>query len=385
METNKLFELKYGNYQKALNRQEGAYVPNAASNSCGTLFWAGKTVWDLEGDRQGYAEAVTKVFDEVWVDVCSSNSITTTPRQDRAFPTAENRLSKDGTMMHLQLSPMKAEEYDQLILNPAEFVANVLLPRKHAFLYEDRNAAKEALKVYAEESFFNYVQQTAITNKLLVDKYGIYTFMNGGIVVNTPLDHLFDFFRGFRGTLTDLRRHPEKVKAALEAIWEYRWADMITKPYDAKAGYAFQPCHIPAYLSPKQYKELYWPYEKKLIEWVYNSGSKMFIMLEGRWENVWECFLDVPKDSCVLHIDDDDFLKAHEVLGHHQILYGGLKMTDVRLKSFDMIKDDVKRVIDTCAPGGGFLFSSNKAWLTPGDVNQTLIDALNFAHEYSSK
>ena len=49
------------------------------------------------------------------------------------------------------------------------------------------------------------------------------------------------------------------------------------------------------------------------------------------------------------------------------------------------MKDDVKRVIDTCAPGGGFIFSAGKGFLTPGDVNRTLIERYNFAHEYSKK
>jgi len=49
------------------------------------------------------------------------------------------------------------------------------------------------------------------------------------------------------------------------------------------------------------------------------------------------------------------------------------------------MKDDIKRVIDTCAPGGGFIFSADKGFLTPGDVNPTLIECYNFAHEYSKK
>lgn len=386
MAVEELYEQKYGNFMKAVNRQEGAYVPNVSCNNGGGFFWKGNNILNVpEGDRKAYAEILTKVLDEMWIDANVISGVTTTLRQDRAFPTAENRIAKDGTMTHLQVSPMKQDEYDQLIANPVDFIANVLLPRKHAFLYEDRNVAKEALKVYAEESFSNYIQQIPTTNKLLAEKYGVYSFVNIGLMVNTPLDHLFDFFRGFRGTLTDLRRQPENVKAALDAIWEYRWADKVSRPYDAAAGYPFQPCHIPAYLSPKQYKELYWPYEKKLIEWIYNSGSKVFLIMEGRWKQIWDCFLDVPKDSCVLYVDDDDFLEVNAALGHHQILCGGLKMADTRLKNIEDIKEDIKRLIDTCAPGGGFLFATDKGWLTPGDVNQTLVDAFNFAHEYSSK
>lgn len=141
--------------------------------------------------------------------------------------------------------------------------------------------------------------------------------------------------------------------------------------------------HIAPYLSPKQFYELYWPYEKFWIERAAAAGTKVWIMLEGRWENVWECFKEVPKDSCILHIDDDDIIKAKEVLGDYQIIEGGLKMASVRTDSPEKIKDDVKKIIDACQPGDGFLFCTDKAWIAPGDVNQNLIDAYNFAHEYS--
>lgn len=385
MENNELFQLKNQNFMKALNREETEFVPNIMSSSGGTIFWSGKTIYDVMHDPVLYAQALTAVLDEIWVDASAMNGFTTTPRIGQTFPGAENRFGPDGALSHLQKPPMKADEYDQLLADPAGFVPNVILPRKLPELFGDRQTAKEALKVFAEEQFYNFVQVANTTNGLMAEKYGITTFVNPSPMLNTPLDHLFDFFRGFRGTLTDLRRQPAKVKAALEAIWELRWEQMTSQPHDFGAIASFQPCHIPAYLSPKQFDELYWPYEKKLVEWVNKSGAKAFIILEGKWDRLLPYFKELPKDSCILHVDDDDFLKAYEVLGQDQILMGGLKAADCRLKTFDRVKDDVKRVIDTCAPGGGFLFSCDKGWLTPGDLNPTVIEAYNFAHEYSKK
>lgn len=384
METNTLYAQKFENVQKAINRQEGAWVPSAMTNNGGGLFWAGKTARDVAGNQHAYAKALTSFLDEMWLDANVLSGLTTTPRISDTFPTAENRLAKDGTLTHLQTPHMKAEEYDQLIADPKAFIANVLLPRKYPYLYESRDIAKAALKVFAEEQVGNMVMQMGYTNQYMMETYGVVSIVGGGML-NTPLDHIFDYFRGFRGTLTDLRRQPEKVHAALDAIWEYQEGAKVAKPFDPSKGFPFQPCHIPAYLSPKQYKEFYWPYEKQLIEWVAGHGGKIFLVMEGRWENIWDCFLEVPKDSLILNVDDDDFLKVHERLGDHQILCGGLKLADTRLKTFDQIQDDIKRVIDTCAPGGGFLFSADKGFLTPGDVNPTLIECYNFAHEYSSK
>ena len=384
MEMSKLYEQKYDAFQKAVSRQEGAWIPTAMTNNGGGLFWGGKTAFDVAGDHEAYAKAITSFLDEMWLDVNILSGLTTSPRRDAAFPTAENRLAADGTLTHLQTPMMKPEEYDQLIADPRAFIANVLLPRKYPYLFEDRDAAKKLLKIYAEEQLEILVVQMAYTNKYMTEHYGVHNCVNMGSMINTPLDHIFDYFRGFRGTLTDLRRQPDKVRAALDAIWEYESAPKMAAPYDASKGFPFQPCHIPAYLSPKQFKELYWPYEKRLIEWVSSAGGKIFLIMEGRWEKIMDCFLEIPKDS-VLAVDDDDFLKVHEVLGDHQILCGGLKLADTRLKKFEEIKDDIKRIIDTCAPGGGLIFSTDKGFLTPGDVNPTLIECFNFAHEYSKK
>lgn len=385
MQDNTIFKQKYENYQRSIQRQEGCYVPTGMINTGGGIFWAGKTAFDVAGDHEAYAKAMTSFLDEMWLDVNFYSGLTTSPRLDAAFPTAENRLAENGTLTHLQNPMMQVDEYDQLSADPKAFIMNVLLPRKFPELYKDRGAAKKALKVFAEEEVDIFVTQMAATIKYLAEHYGVPTGLNMQYLLNTPLDHIFDFFRGFRGTLTDLRRQPDKVRAALESIWEYRNVKMMESAFDASKGFAYQPCHIPAYLNPKQFAEFYWPYEKKLIEWVAASGGKIMLVMEGHWGNLMRYFLEVPKDSLVLQVDEDDVLEVKQVVGDHQIVSGGLSMADTRLKSFDQIKDTIKRVIDTCAPGGGFIFNTDKAFLTPGDINPTLIECYNFAHEYSRK
>lgn len=64
MNTNPLYQKKYENFQKALNRQESDYVPNAMTNNGGGFFWGRKTAWDFVGDHMGYARAVTAFLDE---------------------------------------------------------------------------------------------------------------------------------------------------------------------------------------------------------------------------------------------------------------------------------------------------------------------------------
>lgn len=186
MEANKLHEMKYDSIQKALTRQEGAYVPNLIFNNGGGFFWTGKTAFDYEGDRLGHAKALSAFLDEMWVDVNGLSGLTTTPRLGRCFPTAENRLAADGTLTHLQVSPMKADEYDQLNADFEAFMANVLLPRKYPYLFEDRASTKELLKVYTEEKLNAIGGQFMLTNNYLKETYGICSLIKARCTINTP-------------------------------------------------------------------------------------------------------------------------------------------------------------------------------------------------------
>ncbi|MCD8007628.1 MAG: hypothetical protein LUF68_01585, partial [Clostridiales bacterium] len=273
----------------------------------------------------------------------------------------------------------------QLIADPNRFVSEVLLPRKFPEFFENREFAKNALKVYAEDNFNVMIVLSSMLRQTMEEKYGIVSILNMQERIETPLDILFDYFRGFRGTLTDLRRQPDNVKAALDAIWNVHCLPKENTPYTGTFPYSWQPPHIPCYLSPKQYDELYWVHEKAMVERYIANGGKHYFIMEGKWGKIWDRFRELPKDSVILHVDDDDIVKAKKEIGDWQIIAGGLKSADCRMKTFDQIKDDVKRVIDECAPGGGFIFTLDKAAIAPGDINQTVIDAYNFVHEYTSK
>lgn len=385
MSENALLNMKKNNLMKALNREGADYVPTMLAASCAMVSWAGKKVTDIIEDPETYVKAMTDVFQVMWADGNTFTGTLFTPRIASVLEPLQNKFGPDGvTPEHVQMPMMERDEYDAFIQDPNRFVSEVLLPRKYPRFYEDRAYAKEALKVVAEDKFYSLGVLMGKQSQVLQEKYGITDIANFGEVFSNPVDTLFDYCRGFKGTLTDLRRQPDKVKAACDKLWEVFNLPKLDHPV-AKFPYACHMTHIAPYLSPKQFAEIYWPYEKMWIERAAAAGAKVWIMMEGSWKNVWHHFLEVPKDSCILHVDDDDICQAKKELGDHQIIEGGLKVAAVRTESIEKIKDDIKRVIDVCAPGDGFLFCTDKAWISPGDVNQNLIDAYNFVHEYSMK
>jgi hypothetical protein len=98
-----------------------------------------------------------------------------------------------------------------------------------------------------------------------------------------PLDFIFDYRRGFRPTVADLRRHKEDVMAAVDALADfsidlteisYLFGAMSVgpaltaknaarkfatgKPFEyASFPWVLNPCHIPAFISPEQFRDIF--------------------------------------------------------------------------------------------------------------------------------
>ena len=376
-----LLELKQTNFFKMIHRQGADFVPTIIASSCAQVAYTGQKVVDVAHDPAAYNKAMTDVYKEMWADASTFAGLLFV--DDDIIKPVQNFFGPDGTTPeHVQLSYMEKDEYDLLAKDPNAFVTEVLLPRKYPKLFEDREYAKETIRKVAEDKALALGILMGGSSQVMLEEYGITSFCDFANGFFNPVDVIFDYFRGFKGSLLDLRRQPEKVKAACDAIF----ATFNKHTFEAPVVEFPYPCHmthIAPYMNPDKFMEIYWPYEKEWINYVANGGGKVWIMCEGRWDKVYQCFREVPKDSCILHIDDDDIIKAKEDIGDWQILEGGLKLASLFTDSAENIKAEVRKVIDACAPGDGFLFCTDKAWISPQDMNRNLIDAYNYAHEYS--
>ncbi len=383
MEHNELYNYKHENLMKAMDRAGADYMPTIVGSSCSEVAWTGQKVVDIIFDPDRYAKAMTDVFGEIWVDGNSFSGTLFTQNIENNLSPVQNMYGPDGiTPEHFQLPYMEADEYDELAKDPNRFVSEILLPRKYPRLYEDREYAKKILKIVTEDKAYCFGVLNPLVSQYMAN-YGITDIADFSANFSNPMDTIFDNLRGFKGSLIDIRRQPEKVKAACDALWEHFNVPRF-KPV-AKFPYACHMTHIAPYLSPKVFNEVYWPYEKRWIDRQAEGGSRVWIMMEGSWARVWDAFNDVPKDSCILHVDDDDIVKAKKEIGGQQILEGGIAMVKILLGTGESIREEAKRVVDECLPGEGFLFCTDKAWIGPKDVNQNLIDCYNFVHEYSKK
>ena len=387
MEVSELLQSRKENFLKVVNHQKADWLPLLSINNMGSLAYAGISYWKLERDFDNAKKAMSKVYEELPADVSAGDGVSQNGRCNQILRgCTQTKVTEDGfNLQHLQTTVMNGDEYAELMKDIPAFVKNVMLPRRYPFLFEmdPKEAAKIVISVLEENTFCMATGPFTKTKQYVEDVYGIYHFGDKRFRCSTPGDYIFDQFRGFTGTLTDLRRHYEEMKALCDLLWEKNYCNHFQGLEMSSEMFPSYMAHIPAFLNPKQYNDLCYKYFKQQIEGMTKSGSKLFMLAEGTWGHLFDYFLDLPKDSVIMVLENDDMIESYKKLGHHQILAGGAPICNLRLSSKEENIDNAKRVVDACGgPESGYIFSTDKAWSCAGDINQNLIEVFKFVHEY---
>lgn len=389
-QAKELYQKRYDNLMKAIRRDNPEWVPTLTNPGGAMAAWAGKRIVDLYYDPAAYSDAMNKLFGVINTDATLYNGCVHSPKMEQAFRgETQMRFGNDGNVeQHVAMPMMRGDEYDQLIADPDEFVNEVLVPRKYPWMFtsDDPMEGVRAIETMVNEQFYKGITLDPEMNKAAEEQYGVvqmadYWFME--IYPGYPaIDLIFDSLRGFRETLVDLRRQPDKVMQACEVLWEKRMKPSFDTPLEASFPYYASYPHIPTYLSPKQFGKYYWPQYLATIKRLNDAGNKMIICLEGSWMKFLDFFQDAPKDSCFMMVDEDDPIEMNSRIGDQQLMIGGMKLAMIHANSKEDNLAYARKVIDACAPGGGFIFGSDKTTIAAGDINQTYIDVYDFVHEY---
>ncbi|MBS7642952.1 MAG: uroporphyrinogen decarboxylase family protein [Candidatus Bathyarchaeia archaeon] len=284
-------------------------------------------------------------------------------------------LPEDSILQFIGGQFMNVEEYGRLSDDPISFINEVILPRSCLNLEKPGSAKANAslIRLGVEASrFLKFLGDLAVG----LAKVGIpslpLTF------AYAPLDFIGDFLRYPTGALLDVRRYPDRVKQACEALVNpIIKIGLSLKPAGAK--YAFIPLHLNEYLSPKLYSEFYWPTLRKIIEMLYDQGIKSLVFFEG-WHDIHlETILDLPRGWGVAYFEKTDVRKAKKILEGHTCIMGGIPPSMLLQETPDKIKEYVRSLLEEMKPGGGFILAPGVADIpkeTPSENIKALIEAV---------
>ncbi|WKY46159.1 uroporphyrinogen decarboxylase family protein [Eubacteriaceae bacterium ES2] len=371
-------------YQSRLDRitttaahQEPDCVPFLHVAETWNLNYAGVTASEIENDMQKEFESFCKPYEVLDVDAIATSSLTREVRMYDTLGGGAYFYSSDGvTIQHKESVFMKDNEYSKLIDNPMGFTLNEIFLRKYPELNKPYPQNLESLK--KSFGYYNRHLQRLIKGIEFHRKYDV-PCLTGG-VGQAPFDMIMDYYRGFKGIMTDMRRRPKEIQEACEALVPIMMASIMQgRPSLESFPYVFFPLHAPTFLNAKQFENLYWPSFRKILYQVKELGGKALIALEGDWTHLYDFVNDFPKDFAITFIEKDDMAKAKKEIGDTVTLAGGIELGMLRSSSVETCVDHVKSVIDQCAPGGGFIFTTDKSLLSPGDVRIENYIAVNKA------
>jgi len=263
-----------------------------------------------------------------------------------------------GSFQYIGGEFLKPEEYDAFIKDPINFIAEVAVPRAHKNL--EKPGSAKAIATIARvtlEGIKYFTFMDSLVKRLA--EIGYPSLL--GSIASVPLDFIGDHLRTIPGILIDLRRVPEKVKEACNALMDVQHVSLLKSELIKVIKNVGIPLHLNEYLSPKLYHEFYWPYLKKIIVDFYNVGVKCNVAFEGRHDAYLEDILELPRAWGVAMFEKTDVRLAKKILQGHTCVAGGIPPTLLLSATPEKVEEYVKNLIEELAPGGGFILSSSTA------------------------
>ncbi|MQY67465.1 MAG: hypothetical protein GH159_04035 [Dehalococcoidia bacterium] len=302
---------------------------------------------------------------------------------------------------------MMADEYDALIDDPSNYFSNTYLPRVFGNLggFQMLPTLTGILEMYGVA--FNFIPfglpPVQATYKALFDAGAEalkwagaigawnaeitaagFPIIAGGFT-KAPFDVVGDTLRGTRGVMLDMYRCPDKLLEAMDRLVPIMIKMGVGTAQMTGHPIIFIPLHKGAdgFLSKAQFEKFYWPTFRKVMMGLIEEGVVPMPAAEGSWNTRLETMSDLPKGKTLWMIDNSDIAKAKKTIGKVGCLFGNVQSDLLVLGTPQQVKDYVKKIIDTCAPGGGFIVS-NGAFFDEAKAENVhaMVDA---AMEYGSK
>lgn len=277
---------------------------------------------------------------------------------------------------------MKEDEYDEFIYDPTNFMQTKWIPRCFGALTGMKQILLRSSMWFGFFGTFAPFGNTEVqrTFQALADASGYlnewYGFLGNyrqnmkekfglplayGSFGFTPFDMLGDTLRGTIPILQDMYDRPEKLLLALEKMLPIALESSIPGAKASGNPYVWIFLHkgVDEFMSDEFYKKFYWPTFQKYLNGLIEAGLNPFVYVEGNYNTRLEILRDVPKGKVIYDFETVDMAKAKKVLGDVACIAGNVPNYLLAHGSAQEVEDYCKYLIDTCAPGGGFMMDAS--------------------------
>jgi len=289
-------------------------------------------------------------------------------------------LSENQEFQFVEKEYMLADEYDQFLKDPSDFVIRKMWPRmatglepfgsfpsflmlSHSYtpiaelaIFAGQPDVREMLEklISIGEKMSLYTAGLNKTVELMKEK-GFPVFIE--VPAHAPFDWISDYFRGIKGTMLDMYYQPDKLKAAINLITPQMIEYTISTAIEMGARTVSIPLHRGAdpFMSNEQFAEFYWPSLKELLMALIDAGLTPSPYWEGSYTNRLEFLAELPPGKIWGHFDVIALQKAKEVIGESMCFWGNVPAQILISGTPDLTRDYVRKLIDIFGDNGGLI------------------------------
>ncbi len=276
-------------------------------------------------------------------------------------------MSKSGMIQHPEESYMNEDEYEEFIKGPHEFLLNKAIPRSYE-AFNEGEVMRAINQVKAALATADINREFGIANATMIERYGYYSAPAGSVMgQSVPFDFIADMNRGFSKIPLDMKRRPEQLLEALDALVPYlvwQGTNKVSSPLGANQIMT----HMATFLNVKDFEKFYWPTFYKICHICAERGQAMQIFCEDDWTRYIDYLEDLPMGTRMF-MEYGDPKKFKDKLGKKMVLGGFYPITLLKSGTKEQCIDKAKELIDILAPGGNYFFCFDKSALNINDIN----------------
>jgi hypothetical protein len=274
---------------------------------------------------------------------------------------------------------MRADEYQAFILNPADFIIRRFLPRNWGVfgplstlgsIASLQGIAYQAMGMATTTDFRPMFKAITEAGEALIEWQAAvgecsratqalgYPSTAGGMVL-APFDTVADILRGTRGSSMDMFRQPDTLLEATEKIVSLSLQSVIENADRFVSPFVFIPMHKgdDNFMSDQQFEKFYWPTFRKLLLGLIEEGLIPSMVVDGTYNRRLEYIKDLPRASVIWTFEKTDMALAKRALSGHACIAGNITGSLLYTGTAEDVKKYCRWLIDTCAPGGGYMLS----------------------------
>jgi len=276
---------------------------------------------------------------------------------------------------------MAPEEYDDFVRDPADWLLRVYLPRSAGAFAGFRRLGpltpfigipvfyitqfgdpevREAVEALLEAGLEGAKWLDAVAEVGRAAREAGVPSLSGGLC-GAPFDLMSDMMRGTKGIMVDMYRRPEKLIEAMERLVPILIHEAVRAADGADSPVVFMPLHkgTGGFMSNEQFKTFYWPTFKEVMLGLIDEGLVPLPFAEGDYTPRLDIIKDMPRGKVIWYFEIMDMAKAKEVLGDNACIAGNLPVAVLCTGTPQEVKEGCRQLIDTCAPGGGYILTAS--------------------------